>query len=141
MSKQGALVINNMKIAGKIFKGKRTVLYFYPKDDTPGCTTEAIEFTQLLPRFKALGVEVYGVSADTPSSHEKFCKKYDLEVPLLSTSLDEIKNLGILSDSGKSAKRTTFILDKKGNVEKIYENVKAKGHAQSVLAYCQKSHA
>lgn len=130
-----------MKIGNKSFKGKRTVLYFYPKDDTPGCTTEAIEFTQLLPRFKALGVEVYGVSVDTASSHEKFCKKYDLGVPLLSTSIDEIKNLGILSDSGKSAKRTTFILDKKGSVEKIYENVKAKGHAQSVLAYFGKSRA
>lgn len=128
-------------IGGKSFKGKRTVLYFYPKDDTPGCTTEAIEFTQLLSRFKALDVEVYGISADTTSSHEKFCKKYHLGISLLSASLDEIKNLGILSDSGKSAKRTTFILDKKGNVEKIYENVKAKGHAQSVLTYFEKSRA
>lgn len=129
------------KIGGKSLKGKRSVVYFYPKDDTPGCTTEAIEFTQLLSRFKALGVAVYGISADTSSSHEKFCKKYHLEVPLLSASLDEIKNLGILSDSGKSAKRTTFILDKKGNVEKIYENVKAKGHAQSVLEYLSKNRA
>lgn len=126
------------KIGGKSFKGKRTVIYFYPKDDTPGCTTEAIEFTQLLTRFKSLGVGVYGVSADTASSHEKFCKKYDLGVPLLSASVDEIKNLGILSDSGKSAKRTTFILDKKGNIEKKYENVKAKGHAEAVLDYLQK---
>ena len=127
-----------MKIGNKSFKGKRTVLYFYPKDDTPGCTTEAIEFTQLLPRFRALGVEVFGVSADTASSHKKFCEKYNLGVPLLSVSLDEIKNLGILSDSGKSAKRTTFILDKKGKVEKIYENVKAKGHARVVLHYFEK---
>lgn len=124
-----------MKIAGKTFKGKRTVLYFYPKDDTPGCTTEAIEFTQLLPRFKALGVDVFGVSADSAASHEKFCEKYNLGIPLLSASLDEIKNLGILSDSGKSAKRTTFILDKKGGTEKMYENVKAKGHAEVVLDY------
>lgn len=124
-----------MKIAGKTFKGKRTVLYFYPKDDTPGCTTEALEFTQLLPRFKTLGIEVYGISADTASSHEKFCKKYDLGVPLLVASLKEIKNLGILSDSGKTAKRTTFILDKAGKVEKMYENVKAKGHAEAVLEY------
>ncbi len=130
-----------MKIGNKSFKGKRTVLYFYPKDDTPGCTTEAIEFTKLLPRFKARGVEVYGISVDTPSSHEKFCKKYDLEVPLLTASLDEIKNLGILSDSAKSAKRTTYILNKEGSVEKIYENVKAKDHARSVLAYFEKSHA
>lgn len=130
-----------MKIGNKLFKGKRTVFYFYPKDDTPGCTIEAIEFTKFLPRFKALGVEVYGVSANAASSHEKFCKKYDLGVPLLSASLEEIKNLGILSESGKSAKRTTFILDKKGNVEKMYENVKAKGHAQSVLAYFEKSRA
>lgn len=113
------------------------MVYFYPKDDTPGCTTEAIEFTQLLARFKALGVAVYGVSADTASSHEKFCKKYDLEVPLLSASIDEIKNLGILSDSGKSAKRTTFILDKKGSVEKMYKNVKAEGHAKVVLGYLE----
>lgn len=132
-----ARIINSMKIGKKSFKGKRTVVYFYPKDDTPGCTTEAIEFTQLLSQFKALGVEVYGISADTASSHEKFCKKYDLGVPLLSASLDEIKNIGILSDSGKSAKRATFILDKKGGVEKIYENVKAKGHAQVVLKYLQ----
>ena len=124
-----------MKIGGKTFKGKRTVLYFYPKDDTPGCTTEAIEFTQLLPRFKALGVELFGISADTLASHEKFCKKYNLGVPLLTTSPAEIKKLGILSDSGKSAKRTTFILDKKGKIEKIYENVKAKGHAKAVLDY------
>lgn len=125
------------KMGGKSFKGKRTVIYFYPKDDTPGCTTEAIEFTQLLPRFKALKVEVYGISADTASSHEKFCKKYDIGVPLLSASIGDIENLGILSDSGKSAKRTTFILDKKGVVENIYENVKAKDHAQAVLNYLE----
>lgn len=124
-----------MKIGNKSFKGKRTVLYFYPKDDTPGCTTEAIEFTQLLPRFKALSVDVFGVSADAKASHEKFCEKYHLGVSLLTASLEEIKNLGILSDSGKSAKRTTFILDKRGHTEKIYENVKAKGHAKAVLGY------
>jgi len=124
-----------MKIGNKIFKGKRTILYFYPKDDTSGCTTEAIEFTQLLPRFKALNADVFGVSVDSAASHEKFCKKYHLGVPLLTASLEEIKHLGILSDSGKSAKRTTFILDKKGEVEKKYENVKAKGHAKAVLDY------
>ncbi len=114
------------------------MLYFYPKDDTPGCTTEAIEFTTLLPRFKTLGVEVYGVSKDNKVSHEKFCKKYHLGVPLLSASLEEIKKLGILSDSGKSAKRTTFILNKKGDVEKQYDNVKAKGHAKAVLDYLER---
>ena len=62
---------------------------------------------------------------------------YDLGVPLLSASLGEIRNLGILSDSGKSAKRTTFILDKKGDIEKRYDNVKAKGHAKSILDYLE----
>ena len=124
-----------MKIGNKNFKGKRTVLYFYPKDDTPGCTIEAIEFTTLLPRFKALGVDVYGISRDTAASHEKFCQKHHLGVSLLTASLEEIKKLGILSDSEKSAKRTTFILDKKGEVEKRYDNVKAKGHAKAVLTY------
>lgn len=126
-----------VKIGNKTLKGKRTVLYFYPKDDTPGCTTEAIEFTTLLPRFKTLGVAVYGVSADSAASHEKFCKKHHLGVTLLSASLAEIKKLGILSDSGKSAKRTTFILDKKGEIEKRYDNVKAKGHAKAVLTYLE----
>ena len=122
------------------FKGKKVVLYFYPKDNTPGCTIEGIEFTSVLPEFKKLGVEVIGVSPDSVKSHCSFIAKQKLGVVLLS---DESKN--VLQMYGVWAKkkfmgkeymgvlRTTFLIDGKGKIAHIWRDVSVKGHAKEVL--------
>ena len=121
---------------------KYSVVYFYPKDDTPGCTTEAQEFTSLLPDFEKLGVKVIGVSGGDEKSKTKFCSKYDLEVTLLSDNAEyevckayqsygpkkfmDREFMGIL--------RNTFIVDSSGTVTRVFSKVKAKGHAEEVLS-------
>ncbi len=118
------------------------VLYFYPKDNTPGCTTEAIEFTRLLEKFKSLKTVVVGVSADICESHKKFIAKHNLEVILLSDPDKEaIKLYGVWGKKklyGKEIEgtvRSTFIIDKNFNIIKSWKNVKAKGHAEQVLNF------
>ena len=117
-----------------------TVLYFYPKDSTPGCTLEAQEFTATLKDFKARGARVIGVSGGDGSSKAKFCSKYKLNVPLVSdTDFKVAKSFGAYGDKkfmGRSFKgifRKTFILDSKGTVVKVFESVKPEGHATEVL--------
>lgn len=117
-----------------------TVLYFYPKDSTPGCTLEAQEFTATLKEFKARGARVIGVSGGDGPSKAKFCSKYKLTVPLVSdTNFRVAKSYGAYGDKkfmGRSFKgifRKTFILDSKGTVVKVFEAVKPEGHASEVL--------
>ena len=126
------------------FKGKTLVLYFYPKDDTPGCTVEANEFTALAGEFAAAGVTVLGVSRDTVKSHCKFRDKYGLKVALLSDPELTIHNAygawGEKTMYGKKVEgvlRSTFVIDGRGVVVKAYPNVKAAGHAAKVLADLQ----
>ncbi|PIN87390.1 thioredoxin-dependent thiol peroxidase [Candidatus Woesearchaeota archaeon CG10_big_fil_rev_8_21_14_0_10_32_24] len=124
----------------KDFNGKWVVLYFYPKDDTPGCTMEAIEFTTLKQEFKRLNTEVLGVSKDSQKSHCSFIKKQDLKLILLS---DEEKILAqaygawgkkkFMGREYMGMNRTTYLINPKGKLAFIWENVKAKGHAQIVL--------
>ena len=126
------------------FKGKTLVLYFYPKDDTPGCTVEANEFTALAGGFAAAGATVLGVSRDTVKSHCKFRDKYGLKVALLSDPELTIHNAygawGEKTMYGKKVEgvlRSTFVIDGRGVVVKAYPNVKAAGHAAKVLADLQ----
>ena len=120
--------------------GKFVVLYFYPKDDTPGCTIETNDFNKLLSKFKKLECEVYGISKDSLKSHDKFRHKYKIKFNLLAD--EELKVLKKYKVWGKKKFmgrefmgiiRTTFLIDKHGKIIKIWENVKVKDHAKKVL--------
>ena len=123
------------------FRGKWVVLYFYPKDDTPGCTIEACEFTEGIRGFAKLDAEVLGCSADSPESHRKFAKKHGLRLTLLSDPEHEVmEKYGAWGDKvlyGRKFKgviRSTVIVDPAGRVAHHWKKVKAKGHAESVRA-------
>ena len=124
------------------FSGRWLVLYFYPKDSTSGCTTEAVEFSGLLPRFLALGANVVGVSRDKPASHRKFIDKHELTVTLLSDpDTATLAGYGAWREKKVCGKdcvgtvRSTFLIDPKGVVRKAWPQVaKAAGHAEAVLA-------
>ena len=120
--------------------GKYVVLYFYPKDDTPGCTIETNEFNKLLSKFKKLECEVYGISKDSLKSHDKFRDKYKIKFDLLAD--EELKVLKkykvwqkkkFMGREFMGVVRTTYLLDKKGQIVKVWNNVKAKDHAIEVL--------
>ena len=120
--------------------GKYVVLYFYPKDNTPGCTIETNDFNKLLTSFKKLDCEVYGISKDSLESHDKFRDKYKIKFDLLAdeklTVLKKYKVWGKKKFMGREFMgiiRSTFLIDKKGKILKIWENVKVKDHAKEVL--------
>ena len=120
--------------------GKYVVLYFYPKDNTPGCTIETNDFNKLLTSFKKLDCEVYGISKDSLESHDKFRDKYKIKFDLLAdeklTVLKKYKVWGKKKFMGREFMgiiRSTFLIDKKGKIIKIWENVKVKDHAKEVL--------
>lgn len=122
------------------FRGRTVVLYFYPKDDTPGCTTEACAFRDLTKDFEEAGAVVLGVSRDTVKSHEKFVNKYGLSFPLLADETSEVcEAYGVLQEKNMYGKksigivRSTFIIDKSGLIAKVYPKVKVEGHAEEVL--------
>lgn len=123
----------------KEFLGKYVVLYFYPKDDTPGCTIEARDFTKRLGSIRKLGAEVVGISADDYGSHCKFRDKHRLKIRLLSDpTYKVIKAYGSYGDRGifgKGTLRKTFIIDKDGMVVKDFEKVNAIGHADKVVEF------
>jgi peroxiredoxin Q/BCP len=133
------------EIGGKEFtltslKGKKIVLYFYPKDDTSGCTAEACNLKESYTDFQAKGFEVIGVSPDNAASHEKFTKKYELPFPLIADpELKIIKDYGVWGEKSMYGKkymgllRTTFIIDENGNIEKIIEKVKTKEHSKQIF--------
>jgi len=120
--------------------GKYVVLYFYPKDDTPGCTIETIDFNKLLSKFKKLECEVLGISKDDLKSHDKFRDKYKIKFNLLADEklkvLKKYKVWGKKKFMGREfmgINRTTFLINKKGKIIKIWENVRVKDHAKEVL--------
>ena len=126
----------------KDFSGKRVVLYFYPKDDTPGCTAEACGFRDSLPKFQSIGVPVLGISPDDSASHVKFAGKYKLNFTLLSDTGGKVakeygvwgeKSFGPVKFTGNM--RTTLVIGTGGKVEKVFENVNPLGHEKEVLAY------
>ena len=123
------------------YAGKWIVLYFYPKDDTPGCTTEALTFEQYLPEFKKKNAVILGVSVDSTAKHKKFCDKQNLTFTLLSDEQKVVvEKYGVwaqkkfLGRSYMGILRTTFLIDPSGVIVKVYENVKPPIHAKEVLA-------
>jgi thioredoxin-dependent peroxiredoxin len=120
--------------------GQPLVLYFYPKDDTSGCTLEAQNFTQLAPEFKKAGVEVVGVSRDPMKKHEKFIAKYDLAVPLVSDEDGRVSDAfgtwvekSMYGRKYMGMERATYLIGADGKVLKAWRKVKVPGHAQEVL--------
>ena len=124
------------------FLGKKVVLYFYPKDNTPGCTRQACAFAAAYEGFNAKNVVVIGVSRDSVSSHQKFAQKYNLPFLLLSDpELQVIQDYGVWQEKKLYGKvsmgvvRTTFIIDEQGNIEKVMPKVKPDTNAADVLGY------
>ena len=124
----------------KDFLGKKVVLYFYPKDNTPGCTQEACDFRDNIARVKDKGAVVLGVSPDSINSHKKFFEKYGLNFPLLSDPDKKVaESYGAYGEKkmyGKVTKgiiRSTFIIDEEGKIKKAFYNVKVKGHVDKVI--------
>jgi len=116
-------------------KGKKSVVYFYPKDNTPGCTKEACSFRDNINFFKSIGIPVFGISIDSIESHKKFKSKYSIPFTLLSDSDKKVvTKLGIRSISGV-ALRVTFILDENGKILKIYPKVSPDRHAEEILEF------
>ena len=127
-------------VALKDFKGKNLVLYFYPKDDTPGCTKEAIAFTQAKDAFAKAETEVIGVSRDTVAKHEKFVAKHDLGIALGSDEDGAVTEAyGVWKEKkmyGKTymgIERSTFLIDGKGVIQEVWRKVKVPGHVDAVL--------
>jgi peroxiredoxin Q/BCP len=136
--------MNGEPLSPADFKGQKLVIYFYPKDDTSGCTREAQDFSALAPQFEQAGTWILGVSKDDPKKHRKFTDKYELRIPLatdpdgsvceafgtwIQKSMYGRKYMGI--------ERATFLVGTDGQIERIWRNVKVPGHAQEVLAAAQ----
>ncbi len=128
------------KVSVSDFKGKKVVLYFYPKDDTPGCTKEACSFRDNQAAIKRKGAVVLGVSVDAPDSHKKFAEKYSLPFPLLSDEKKEVvKTYGVWKEKNlygrkfMGIERTTVIIDERGYIQHILPKVKVDGHTEEVL--------
>jgi len=115
------------------YKGQKVVVYFYPKDDTPGCTKEACSIRDDYSLFEKNGIQVFGVSYDDMKSHKKFAEKYDLPFTLLS-DLDKSVSKAYGADGFFVPSRKTYLIDKKGVLRKIYENVTVTGHGPEILA-------
>lgn len=129
---------NQLKLAD--YRGKWVVLYFYPRDNTPGCTIEAMDFSARKKEFEEMNAVVIGVSKDSCASHQKFTKNKKLTINLLSDPEAKVQKLyGVWSPKKFMGKeflgtvRTTFLIDPRGNISKIWNNVRAKGHAEEVL--------
>jgi peroxiredoxin Q/BCP len=124
----------------KDFRGKKVVLYFYPKDDTPGCTKEACSFRDAFSKFKKRGITILGVSPDSEKSHQKFVSKYKLPFTLLADTDHSIADAyGVYGEKKFMGRtymgihRTTFLIDEKGKIKKVFEKVKPEDHADEVL--------
>ncbi len=122
------------------YRGQKVVLYFYPKDGTPGCTREAVEFRDMMEKFEKEGIVILGVSKDSVQSHQKFKRKHGLPFALLSDpegkALDLYgvwKKKSLYGRTFMGTERTTFLIDEKGIIQKVHRKVKVKGHAQACL--------
>jgi thioredoxin-dependent peroxiredoxin len=125
-------------------KGKAVVVYFYPKDDTSGCTAEAKDFSELAPKFKKAGIEVVGVSPDSVESHQKFRTKHGLSVQLAAdTEKTVAMAYGVWAEKSMygrkymGVERSTFLIDKQGRIARVWRKVKVTGHAEEVLTVAQ----
>ena len=127
-------------ISSKSLKGQKYVLYFYPKDNTPGCTRESCDFRDAHAKFLRRGVKVFGVSPDSAKSHVKFKDKFELPFPLLvdedqsmSKAFGVWKQKSMFGHKYMGVERTTFIIDEQGRIADIFEKVKVPGHVEEVL--------
>jgi thioredoxin-dependent peroxiredoxin len=134
------------KVTLSKLKAAPIVLYFYPKDDTPGCTKEACNFRDAFADFKKAGAVILGVSPDDPDSHAKFAKKFDLPFTLLADPDHQVsESYGVWKEKNMYGKkymgveRTTFVIDSKGIVRKVFPKVKVDGHSAAVLAAIKSS--
>lgn len=125
-------------------RGKKVVLYFYPKDNTPGCTTEGLQFRDLYPKFKKAGAEIVGVSRDSIRSHENFKAKLELPFPLLSDGdeqlcalFDVIKMKKMYGKEVRGIERSTFLIDADGILRRAWRGVKVPGHVDEILQAVQ----
>ena len=128
------------KVSLSSFKGRKVIVYFYPKDDTPGCTKEACQFNENLAAFSQAGVDVIGISPDKAEAHVKFRTKYGLTFSLLSDPEKKVmESYGAFGEKTMYGKKTvgvirsTFLIDEKGKIERAWYNVRADGHAAKVL--------
>jgi peroxiredoxin Q/BCP len=128
------------KVSLKDFIGQKVVLYFYPKDDTSGCTKEACSFSDDLPKFSKMDAVILGVSPDSVKSHKKFSEKYKLKFDLLADEEKKVvEKYGVWKEKSMygrkymGVERTTFIIDEKGKIKKIFNKVKVDGHNKEVL--------
>ena len=131
---------NGKEVKLSSLRGKKVVLYFYPKDDTPGCTKEACEFRDNLARVKKKGALIFGVSKDDEKSHQKFTEKFQLNFPLLADPEHKvIEKYGAWGEKSMYGKkfmgiiRSTFIIDEDGVIMKVFPRVSTEGHAEEVL--------
>ena len=131
---------NGETVSLKDLRGQKVVLYFYPKDDTPGCTKEACSFRDAFSEYKKAGIKVLGVSPDSEAKHKKFVAKYNLPFTLLAdTDRSIAEAYGVWGEKkfmGRTymgVHRTTFLIDEKGKIKKIFEKVKPEDHAREVL--------
>jgi len=122
------------------FRGRKLVVFFYPKDDTPGCTVENKDFSALLPEFEKAGVSLLGVSKDTPAKHAKFAAKHSLTAPLATDADGGLSDaLGVWGEKSLYGRlfmgmhRTTYLVDAEGRIARVWRKVKVKGHAAEVL--------
>ncbi len=135
---------NNSTICLSDFKGKRVVLYFYPKDNTPGCTAQACEYNDIYSRLREMDVELIGISPDSIESHKKFSSQFGLTFRLLSDPTKEaLKTYGAYGEKKNYGKiyegviRSAFVISSDGYIEATFYNVKAKGNAKRVLEYLE----
>jgi peroxiredoxin Q/BCP len=136
--------MDGAKVNPADFRGNKLVLYFYPKDDTSGCTREAQDFTALAADFEKAGTWILGVSKDSPKSHQKFAGKYDLKVKLASDEDGAVcEAFGTWAEKSlygrkyMGIERATFLIDRDGTLARIWRKVKVPGHAEEVLAAAQ----
>ena len=128
------------------FKGQKIILYFYPKDDTPGCTAESCSFRDHLPAFDKVGVQIIGISKCSTAKHDKFKAKYELNFPLASDENDNVcEQYGTWVEKNMYGKkymgieRTTFLIDENGSIENIWRKVKVNGHVEDVIGKIKKA--
>ena len=142
LTQTGAAATGELSLSG--LRPRKVVLYFYPKDDTPGCTTEALDFTRLAPAFEAAGAVVVGISKDSPKAHEKFCTKHGLGIALVSDEAGVVCEAygtwvekSMYGRTSIGIQRATFLIDGTGTVVQVWPKVSVKGHAEAVLAAVQ----
>ena len=135
---------NNEDVDLSTYQGKRVILYFYPKDDTPGCTKESIGFSEKKAAFEALNTVIIGVSKDSVDSHKKLCVKYDLNIDLISDpDLKILNDYGVWQEKKNYGKtymgivRSTFLIDESGSIIEEWRNVRVNGHVDAVLTFIE----